>query len=902
MRDDQLPSVRQRKVFAGVLAALFACAAAVPLLSLARCGGSDGSSGTGALIAPPEEFADRITTYEGTDHFTYTFPEEDIAFDEEELRFYADDTLYVVCEEGVTDAEKIELAEQVDGTIVGHLDMSRATLQIHVGDTSLADLETLAADLEESDAVVHAEPEMPIFLSPNDEGSGDGSDPQEEVQWAQIIGAPTAWEYEDLFGEVTVGVIDTGIEHGHRELDGVVEMAPNFDAYNSAEDHGTAVASIIGAIDDGQGVRGVASGADGAGNVHIYEVWGTDNDSIAGYYESKGALAGAIRHLAQDDLGHGSPARVINCSFGTPGLDEFDDDLARRFNADTEWLVSDGERRQARQNYAVATSEHLLEIILFLIHDADVGNVDASTADFLIVQSAGNSSEEAWLSGLAAGMDENLYDRYVSANGDPGISFEEIHARTLVVGSTGEVENKADGPIKDIDGSALFDLENPFVETNVPHIAGPADYLADFSCYGEEWVDICAPGDHIKAAAFGDMYKDDFSGTSFSAPMVAGTAAALWSMDPNLTAKEVRSLILDNALFTCWAMTDYQSGTYPVLDAGEAVKALAQRLETEETTDDTDAEAAPADETDVPEQLAALADELGVVPTGTEVFERPGTTTLTLVPSDRLDGLLGAELYDYDGDGQVELLVAALDAGGGWETGVSADNWNTVDLVIQVYEVAASTPGLADEVRFAVSGLPDEPMLSGVQLFRAQVNGETLIYVDSDWVFNDICASTLALRYTSGGSLEVAGGAQRFEHYNFVRCYQAVPGMSGAALFNARPFAEDWEGWELTCELSWADDEGESPDPNDVDAYRACYRSVLSDVGLTWETGRSMLSEDGDTYLRPGYPHPRAGELFQLEDGGEIAELCGVFTTRPESGEGVALEVFDNTGLLDGWR
>lgn len=849
----------------------------MPLLSLARCGGSDGS----APITPPEEFADRITTYEGTDHFTYTFPEEDIAFDADELRFYADDTLYVVCKDDVTDAEKIELAEQVDGTIVGHLDMSRATLQIHVGDTTLADLETLAADLEEADAVVHAEPEMPIFLSPNDEGSDDDSDPQEEVQWAQIIGAPTAWEYEDLFGEVTVGVIDTGIEHGHRELDGVVEMAPNFDAYNSAEDHGTAVASIIGAIDDGQGIRGVASGADGAANVHIYEVWGTDNDSIDGYYDSKGGLAGAIRHLAQDDLGHGSPARVINCSFGTPDVDYFGDEAARK-------------------NYAVDTSEHMLEIILLLMHDAEAGNVDASTAEFLIVQSAGNSSEEAWLNGLAAGMDESLYDRYVSANGDPGISFEEIHARTLVVGSTGEVENKKDGPFPDLDGTSLLDLENPFEVTEIPHIAGPADYLADFSCYGEEWVDICAPGDNIKAAAFGDMYKDDFSGTSFSAPMVAGTAAALWSMDPSLTAEEVRSLILDNALFTCWAMTDYQSGTYPVLDAGEAVKALAQRLGAEETVDE---DAASAEETGVLEQLTALANEYGVVPTGTEVFERPGTNaTLTLVPSDRLDGLLGAELYDYDGDGQVELLVAALDAGDGWETRVSAANWNTVDLVIQVYEVAARAPGLADEVSFAVSGLPDEPMLSGVQLFRAEVDGETLIFVDSDWIFNDICASTLALRYTSGGSLEVAGGAQRFEHYNFVRCYQAVPGMSGAALFNARPFAEDWEGWELTCELAWADDEGESPDPNDVDAYRACYRSVLSDVGLTWETGRSTLSEDGDTYLRPGYPHPLAGELFQLEDGGEITELCGVFTTRPESGEGVALEVFDNTGLLDGWR
>ena len=885
MKDDHLPSMRQRKAFAGALVALLACVAGISLLPLARCGGSDGSS----PITPPEEFADRITTYEGTDHFTYTFPEEDIAFDADELRFYADDTLYVVCKDDVTDAEKIALAEQVDGTIVGHLDMSRATLQIHVGDSTLAELEEMADELAATDAVARAEPETPIFLSPNDAESGSSSsDPQENVEWAQIINAPTAWKYEDLFGEVTVGVIDSGFQMDHPELDGVIEPAPFF-GNNAADDHGTAVASIIGAIDDGQGIRGVASGANGAGNVHLYGVWGTENSAVLGSYNSMGGFKGALRHLAQDDLGHGSPARVINCSFGVPSLEDIDDDTAQEQYPKAGWWVSKEDRQKAQKNMAVDSSDIMLETLLDIIADARWGNAGKSTEDFLVVQAAGNALEnglpkEAWMNGFAAGMDENLYDRYVKKYGYPFIPFSEVHARTLVVGAS--VVKHFTGP------------------DSKPAIEYP---LADFSCYGEEWVDICAPGDPIVAATTGGAIRDDWNGTSFSAPMVAGTAAALWAIDPELTATEVYALILNNhGKSGSYARTSYQTGMYRMLDAGAAVEALVQQLEAEETTETegtAEPEDVPAEEDGVPEQLAALADELGVVPTGTEIFGRPGTnSTLTLVPSDRLDGLLGAELYDYDGDGQVELLVAALDAGDGWETGASAGTWNTVDLVIQVYEVAASAPGLADEVRFAVSGLPEESMLSGAQLFRAEVDGETLLYVDWDGLFNDTMVTTLALRYTAFGSLEVAGGAARFEHYNFANCCRAIPGEPGSELVDLSPSAEDWAGWESSYKLAWADDEGESPDPGAVDAYRGVYRQALSDMGLTWETGRSMFSEDGDTYLRPGYPHPRAGELFQLESGGELVELCGVFSTRPESNEGISLEVFDNTGLLDGWR
>lgn len=70
-------------------------------------------------------------------------------------------------------------------------------------------------------------------------------------------------------------------------------------------------------------------------------------------------------------------------------------------------------------------------------------------------------------------------------------------------------------------------------------------FVSDFSNYGKLNVDLFAPGDEIYTTAAGNTYKFD-SGTSLAAPMVSGTAALIWSYYPNLTAVEVKQIILDS--------------------------------------------------------------------------------------------------------------------------------------------------------------------------------------------------------------------------------------------------------------------------------------------------------------------------------------------------------------------
>lgn len=68
-------------------------------------------------------------------------------------------------------------------------------------------------------------------------------------------------------------------------------------------------------------------------------------------------------------------------------------------------------------------------------------------------------------------------------------------------------------------------------------------FVSDFSNYGKINVDLFAPGDEIYSTSYSNSYKFD-SGTSMAVPMVCGTAALIWLHYPNLTAAEVKDIIL----------------------------------------------------------------------------------------------------------------------------------------------------------------------------------------------------------------------------------------------------------------------------------------------------------------------------------------------------------------------
>jgi len=73
------------------------------------------------------------------------------------------------------------------------------------------------------------------------------------------------------------------------------------------------------------------------------------------------------------------------------------------------------------------------------------------------------------------------------------------------------------------------------------------EFLANFSNYGKDGVDIFAPGVDIYSSTPENNYAS-FNGTSMASPVVAGVAALVLSYYPELTAKELKEILLKSAV------------------------------------------------------------------------------------------------------------------------------------------------------------------------------------------------------------------------------------------------------------------------------------------------------------------------------------------------------------------
>ncbi len=128
----------------------------------------------------------------------------------------------------------------------------------------------------------------------------------------------------------------------------------------------------------------------------------------------------------------------------------------------------------------------------------------AADHDVLIVNAAGNE-----------GKDMDQYGSKMSYPNDGDVPGQEITDNFLNVGAIG------------------------------PNYG--ADMVAPFSNYGKETVDIFSPGQKIYATVPFGKYKF-LQGTSMASPDVAGVAALIRSRYPNLTASEVKHIIMDSGL------------------------------------------------------------------------------------------------------------------------------------------------------------------------------------------------------------------------------------------------------------------------------------------------------------------------------------------------------------------
>lgn len=100
----------------------------------------------------------------------------------------------------------------------------------------------------------------------------------------------------------------------------------------------------------------------------------------------------------------------------------------------------------------------------------------------------------------------------------------------------------------DIDEPQNFTYPAHFANENLITVASCSsrESVSYFSSWGEVDVDIFAPGSISYSLKPGNKYQS-MNGTSQAAPVVSGIAAELWSLFPNLTAVEIKNIILNTS-------------------------------------------------------------------------------------------------------------------------------------------------------------------------------------------------------------------------------------------------------------------------------------------------------------------------------------------------------------------
>ncbi len=131
---------------------------------------------------------------------------------------------------------------------------------------------------------------------------------------------------------------------------------------------------------------------------------------------------------------------------------------------------------------------------------------------------------------------------------DSALTYAEKKDVLIIHASGNDAKN-----IDSIESYPTPTLLNRMKLSNFITVGASTDYnfssfslLANFSNYGIKTVDVFAPGVKIYSTLPGGNHYGNQQGTSMAAPVVSGIAALLRSYFPNLTAPQVKNIILNS--------------------------------------------------------------------------------------------------------------------------------------------------------------------------------------------------------------------------------------------------------------------------------------------------------------------------------------------------------------------
>lgn len=226
---------------------------------------------------------------------------------------YLENQVIVTMEQGNSVHDLPQINEDTES--IEELD---AENQIAIVETD--DIEKTISELEQCPEVQSVQPNYIYTLM----DSIVVNDPFSEIQWSlnnPNIQLKKAWELSKVEGKVRIGILDTGIQMTHPDLQGNLNKELSYDAVtgnNNVKDdigHGTHVAGIIAAsANNGIGIAGASYNAE----IIAYNVFEYSAQSN-GYVAYTSSLVSAYKKAMTDGV------KVINMSLGKYGkLDQTD--------------------------------------------------------------------------------------------------------------------------------------------------------------------------------------------------------------------------------------------------------------------------------------------------------------------------------------------------------------------------------------------------------------------------------------------------------------------------------------------------------------------------------------------------------------------------------------------------
>lgn len=473
----------------------------------------------------------------------YESQDDDISIDENTGIQYINNIIIIDFDWDCTDERKAEVINSINGKVVGGID-GLNELHIQIKKQSFDELQELINFLNtNNDDICASYDEVSEYsfssesYAPKDPWCENGEDiiswestdateysTKNNNWWALATDLRQAWEYDDYFKNINIGIIDTGFSNDHEDINLQVVSKEN-----SSENHGTHVAGIIGAEHNDKGIAGIIHKK----NLYCYDV-SNNNGKIKKDSEFFKALETLVSEYH---------CEVINLSMEHM---TYVKDGKCYIDKNKLFPLTDA----TQNNRAKKASKAIAQLL-------EDGN------DFIIVQAAGNGDAE---NNIGIDADKSGFFAAITADNcysNNTVSVNDIMNRIIVVANAEKLYYTAE-----------FRLHRSSNAGERIDIAAPGTSIYSTVAGIEE---RSATGNIV--ISNGQEYSK-MTGTSMAAPIVTGIAGLVWSINSSFNGATVKDIVcnsVDKNIIVADNLGSPTKGTYYLVNAQLAIEEAIRR-------------------------------------------------------------------------------------------------------------------------------------------------------------------------------------------------------------------------------------------------------------------------------------------------------------------------------------